>query len=84
MRPSTITRTLFKEVPRYVQSGNLSNDCADYLKYKCEGAIKILHRSSPICNILAKSIDQTEEVFSTVAGDFEENLTEETINCGSL
>ena len=59
-------------------------DCADYLKYKCEGAINILHVSSPICNIPAKSIDQADEVFSTVTGDFEGNPTEQTINFGPL
>ena len=65
-----------------MQSEILSNDCADYLKYKCEEAIHILHVSSLICNIPAKSIDQAEEVFSTVTGDFKENPTEQAINCG--
>lgn len=68
-----------------MQSGILSTDCADYLKYKCEGAINILHVSSPLCNNPAKkSIDQAEEVFSTVTGNFQGNPTEQTINCDPL
>ena len=67
-----------------MQSEILSNDYADCLKYKFEEAIHILHVSSPICNIPAKSIDQAEEVFFTVTGDFEENPTEQTISCGPL
>ena len=39
----THKRRMFEEVLRYVQSENLSEECANYLKYKCEGAISVLH-----------------------------------------
>jgi len=39
----THTRRTFEEALRYVQSGNLSEERANSLKYKCEGAINILH-----------------------------------------
>ena len=39
----THTRRTFEEDLRYVQNGNLSEEYANYLKYKCEGAINILH-----------------------------------------
>ena len=30
----TYTRRTFEEVLRYVETGNLSDECADFLKYK--------------------------------------------------
>ena len=68
----THTRRTFEEVLRYLQSGNLSEECADYLKYKCEGAINILHMSSLIYNIPATFINQAVEIFFMV----EETLRE--------
>mgnify|MGYP001795958792 CR=1 FL=1 len=53
----THTRRTFEEVLRYTQSGNLSEECADYLTYKCERAIIILHMASLIYNIPASLIN---------------------------
>ena len=61
------TRRTFEEVLRYVETGNLSDECADFLKYKWEGAFNILHMSwSHIYNIPATFIDQAAEIFFMV------------------
>lgn len=62
----THTRRTFQEVLRYVQSGNLSEECADYLQYKCERAINILNMSSLIYNIPVTFVNQAEEIFIMV------------------
>ena len=57
---------MLQEVLRFIQSGNLSDKCADYVQYKCEGAISILNISSLIYNIPVTFVDQAEEIFIMV------------------
>ena len=62
----THTKRMLQEVLRFIQSGNISDKCADYLQYKCEGAISILNISSLIYNIPVTFVDQAEEIFIMV------------------
>ena len=62
----THTKRMLQEVLRFIQSGNLTDKCADYVQYKCEGAIIILNISSLNYNIPVTFVDQAEEIFIMV------------------
>lgn len=62
----THTKRMLQEVLRFIQSGNISDKCADYVQYKWEGAISILNISSLIYNIPVTFVDQAEEIFIMV------------------
>lgn len=65
-------RRTFQEVLRCVDSNNLSEECFDYLRYKCEGAINILQLSVHVYNIPATFIDQAGDVLRTLENAWEE------------